>query len=116
MREGVIQSYIGFLPAPSDKRSCGEICSDALPTDVEDKVLARSWKQSYSLVSLFRFITIIMASRTFLASRLTAPGRLRPVYLTQKRLKATAPFKLPDPRNEPNVSVCVHMVEFQRAN
>ncbi|KUL89415.1 hypothetical protein ZTR_04290 [Talaromyces verruculosus] len=43
-----------------------------------------------------------MASRTLPAPRLTAKGHLRLVSLAQKRLKATAPFRLPDPRNEPN--------------
>ncbi|KAL5343906.1 Aldehyde/histidinol dehydrogenase [Aspergillus crustosus] len=45
-----------------------------------------------------------MASSRLLTPRLSTPTRLRPVSLarSQIRTKATAPFRLPGPRNEPN--------------
>ncbi|KAI9933004.1 hypothetical protein MW887_009258 [Aspergillus wentii] len=44
-----------------------------------------------------------MASARMLSSNLSRSARLRPNFLSvQKRMKATVPFRLPDPRNEPN--------------
>ncbi|KAL2834268.1 Aldehyde/histidinol dehydrogenase [Aspergillus cavernicola] len=45
-----------------------------------------------------------MASSRLLTPRLSTSARLRPVSLarSQARSKATVPFRLPDPRNEPN--------------
>lgn len=81
----------------------------------EDKVLARGLKEILYLF-LSHVTAVTMASRRLFAPGLSTAGRLRPISLTQTRAKATVPFRLPDARNEPNVSPCVRVFEIQKTS
>lgn len=76
--------------------------SEALPTPRSIKLEAAALQFTLSHPSSH----FTMASSRLLAPRLSNPARLRPVPVSlrsQLRTKATVPFRLPDPRNEPNV-------------